>query len=133
MMVYPCKRLLREETIFFDYVSPVWPNDVAFQAGCGGISMRLVGWLSLVTLCAAPTAHAAESVDVALVLVTDVSRHIDDSEFELEKQGYSTALTNPKVLAAIKGGLTGAIAVAYCRICEQLRSAHGAGLERHTR
>lgn len=113
MMVYPCKRLLREYMIFFDYVPPDWPNDAAFQVGLWGIRMRLVRWLSLVTLCAASTAHAAESVDVALVLVTDVSRSIDDSEFELEKQGYSTALTNPKVLAAIKGGLTGAIAVAY--------------------
>ena len=31
----------------------------------------------------------------------------------LEKQGYSAALTNPKVLAAIKGGVAGAIAVSY--------------------
>ncbi len=30
-------------------------------------------------------------VDVALVLVTDVSRSIDDSEFQLEKQGYAAA------------------------------------------
>jgi hypothetical protein len=52
-------------------------------------------------------------VDVALVLVTDVSRSIDDSEFELEKQGYSAALTSPKVPAAIKGGLAGTIAVSY--------------------
>jgi hypothetical protein len=52
-------------------------------------------------------------VDVALVLVTDVSRSIDDNEFELEKQGYSTALTNSAVIAAIKGGAVGAVAVAY--------------------
>ena len=75
--------------------------------------MRLIGWLIPAILCLTPAAHSAEGVDVALVLVTDVSRSIDDSEFELEKQGYSTALTNPKVLAAIKGGLAGAIAVAY--------------------
>ena len=78
-----------------------------------GASMRLVGWLILMTLCLASTAHSAESVDVALVFVTDVSRSIDDSEFELEKQGYSAALTSPRVLAAIRGGLAGAIAVAY--------------------
>ena len=61
-----------------------------------------------------PTApRASESVDVALVLVTDVSRSIDDSEFALEKQGYSTAFTDPQVLAAIHSGATGAIAVAY--------------------
>jgi hypothetical protein len=60
-----------------------------------------------------PDARAAQSVDVALVLVTDVSRSIDDSEFNLEKQGYSSAFTSPQVLAAIRGGTTGAIAVAY--------------------
>jgi hypothetical protein len=58
-------------------------------------------------------ASAAQSVDVALVLVTDVSRSIDDSEFTLEKEGYSSAFTNPQVLAAIHGGTVGAIAVAY--------------------
>ena len=56
---------------------------------------------------------AAQSVDVALVLVTDVSRSIDDSEFNLEKQGYSDAFTSPQLLAAIHGGTVGAIAVAY--------------------
>jgi hypothetical protein len=55
----------------------------------------------------------AETVDVALVLVTDVSRSIDDSEFKLEKDGYASALTSTKVLEAIKGGPTGKIAIAY--------------------
>jgi Protein of unknown function (DUF1194) len=75
--------------------------------------VRSVGWVLLASLCLISIAHAAESVDVALVLVTDVSRSIDDSEFELEKQGYSAALTSPQVLAAIKGGVVGSIAVAY--------------------
>jgi hypothetical protein len=61
----------------------------------------------------ASTARAAQSVDVALVLVTDVSRSIDDSEFSLEKQGYSDALISPQVLVAIHGGAVGAVAVAY--------------------
>jgi Protein of unknown function (DUF1194) len=52
-------------------------------------------------------------VDVALVLVTDVSRSIDDSEFKLEKDGYAAAFTSPSVIAAIQGGPVGAIAVAY--------------------
>ncbi|MBS0559537.1 MAG: DUF1194 domain-containing protein [Proteobacteria bacterium] len=59
------------------------------------------------------TARAAESVDVELVLVTDVSRSIDDAEYMLEKQGYGSAFTDPHVLAAIRGGTVGAIAVAY--------------------
>jgi hypothetical protein len=57
--------------------------------------------------------YAADAVDVALVLVTDVSRSIDDREFDLEKDGYAAAFTNPTVLAAIRSGVNGAIAVAY--------------------
>ena len=59
------------------------------------------------------SAHAAEAVDLALVLVDDVSRSIDDREFELQKQGYKAAFSDPKVIAAIKGGVVGAIAVEY--------------------
>jgi hypothetical protein len=55
----------------------------------------------------------ADDVDVALVLVTDVSRSIDDSEFKLEKDGYTSAFTSQKVLDAIRGGPTGKIAVSY--------------------
>ena len=73
--------------------------------------MRVLALLMLCLL-AAP-ARAAEPVDVALVLVADVSRSIDDSEFQLQKQGYAQAFTNPKVLAAIKSGLVGSISVAY--------------------
>jgi hypothetical protein len=65
--------------------------------------------------------RAAQSVDVALVLVSDVSRSIDDSEFNLQKQGYSTAFTSPQVLAAIRGGTTGAIAVAYIEFAGNLQ------------
>jgi hypothetical protein len=61
----------------------------------------------------APAARAAEDVDVALVLVTDVSRSIDDSEYKLEKDGYAAAFTSPAVLNAIRGGPNGAVAVAY--------------------
>ena len=56
---------------------------------------------------------ATPPVDVALVLVTDVSRSIDDSEFQLEKHGYAAAFSDPRVIAAIKGGPNGRIAVAY--------------------
>lgn len=68
--------------------------------------------VSLLVLAAAKPAKA-DDVDVALVLVTDVSRSIDDSEFKLEKDGYTSAFTNQKVLQAIQGGPSGKIAVSY--------------------
>ena len=58
-------------------------------------------------------AHAGEDVDLALVLVTDVSRSIHDGEFKLEKDGYAAALTNPQVIAAIRRGPLGVIAISY--------------------
>ncbi|HEY0418586.1 MAG TPA: DUF1194 domain-containing protein [Acetobacteraceae bacterium] len=74
--------------------------------------MRWLMALLVVYSLSAP-ARAEESVDLALVLVTDVSRSVDDSEFDLQKSGYYAAFTSPEVLAAIRGGVVGAIAVNY--------------------
>jgi len=68
--------------------------------------------LLLLLLCPG-LARAAEPVDLVLVLVSDVSRSVDDSEFRMEKDGYAAAFNDPRVLAAIKGGPIGSIAVAY--------------------
>ncbi len=72
-------------------------------------ALLLAGIISILTI----TAHAAERVDVALVLLSDVSRSVDDGEFQLEKEGYASALQDACVLAAIQSGTAGAIAVAY--------------------
>ena len=80
------------------------------------IRSTLAASLCLVALClpgAGGASAATPPVDVALVLVTDVSRSIDDSEFQIEKQGYAAAFTDPRVIAAIQGGPAGRIAVAY--------------------
>jgi hypothetical protein len=57
------------------------------------------------------SSRAAEAVDLALVLAVDVSRSIDDQEFQLQREGYAAALTNPRVLKAIQSGPLRAIAV----------------------
>src|SRR5438270_12656764 len=54
---------------------------------------------------------SAQTTDLLLVLAADVSRSIDESEFALQRKGYSAALTDPRVLAAIRGGTTGTIAI----------------------
>jgi hypothetical protein len=58
-------------------------------------------------------AQAAEAVDMLLVLAADVSRSIDDGEFELQRKGYAAALTDPRVLRAIVSGNHHAIAVTF--------------------
>ena len=49
-----------------------------------------------------------ESVDLQLILTSDVSRSIDNEEFKLQREGYASALENPQVLSAIRSGPTGA-------------------------
>jgi hypothetical protein len=72
-----------------------------------------IGLLVALAAVAVAPANAADDVDLALVLVTDVSRSIDDSEFTLEKSGYAAAFTSNQVLTAIRNGPLGAIAVSY--------------------
>ena len=73
----------------------------------------LILLLLLLAEAGAGAARAAEPVDMTLVLVSDVSRSVDDSEFQMEKAGYAAAFNDPRVIAAIHGGAVGAIAVAY--------------------
>jgi hypothetical protein len=75
--------------------------------------MALVPMVALLLVPLAFAPARADDVDMALVLVTDVSRSIDDTEFTLEKDGYAAAFTSQRVLEAIKGGPLGKIAVAY--------------------
>ena len=56
---------------------------------------------------------AGESVDVALILAADVSRSIDAGEFRLQREGYSAAITSPRVLTAVQAGTHRAIAVCF--------------------
>jgi hypothetical protein len=58
-------------------------------------------------------AASAQNTDLLLVLAADVSRSIDEGEFDLQRKGYAAALTDPRVLAAIRGGTNGTIAVCF--------------------
>jgi hypothetical protein len=58
-------------------------------------------------------ARAEEAIDVALVLAVDVSRSIDEDEARLQREGYRVAVSDPAVVAAIRGGMIGAVGVAY--------------------
>ena len=75
-------------------------------------SALLAGFLCL----ASPGGGAAAQdtdVDLELVLAVDVSRSMDPTEQELQKQGYIAALQHPEVLAAIREGFLGRVAITY--------------------
>jgi hypothetical protein len=65
-----------------------------------------------VVLCLLSTARA-ETVDLLLVLAADVSRSIDAQKFQLQRDGYATAVTDHRVLDAIKSGPNGKIAICF--------------------
>jgi len=53
------------------------------------------------------------AVDLELVLAVDVSGSMDPREHRIQRAGYLAALIHPDVIAAIRGGLTGRIALTY--------------------
>ncbi|MFZ0841955.1 MAG: DUF1194 domain-containing protein [Xanthobacteraceae bacterium] len=58
-------------------------------------------------------AIAAEQVDLLLVLASDVSRSVDATKFKLQRDGYVAAISNPRVIEAIKSGPHGRIAICF--------------------
>ncbi len=62
---------------------------------------------------AASPAHAEIAVDLELVLAVDVSRSIDEVEAELQRRGYTEALTSRHVIDAILSGENKRIALCY--------------------
>ena len=55
----------------------------------------------------------AQDVDLLLVLASDVSRSVDTRKFQLQREGYAAALSNPKVIDAIRSGPHGRIAICF--------------------
>jgi hypothetical protein len=73
---------------------------------------RLLAAALLATALLVPAAaSAAEAVDLLLVFAVDVSRSIDQDKFQLQRDGYAAAMTNPRVIDAIRSGPHHRIAV----------------------
>lgn len=62
---------------------------------------------------AAPAAFATEAVDLLLVLAADVSRSVDQPKFQLQREGYAAAISDPRVLEAIMSGPNRRIAICF--------------------
>jgi hypothetical protein len=79
--------------------------------------MRAIRALLLLILAAAAAfpaaALAADQVDLLLVLAADVSRSVDNGKFQLQREGYAAAISDPRVLDAIKSGRVGRIGLTY--------------------
>ena len=75
-------------------------------------------WQALAIACCAAClalarpAAAQTPVDLQLVLAVDASGSVNQTRFELQRQGYAAAFRDRRVIAAVTAGAHGAIAVA---------------------
>ncbi len=77
-------------------------------------TIKILSSLVVASVILLPTAAmAAEDVDLMLVLAADVSRSIDATKFQLQREGYASAIADPHVLEAIRSGNTGKIGVTF--------------------
>lgn len=74
---------------------------------------RLATAACFLALTPVPVAAQEVAVDVELVLAVDVSASIDGGEVNLQRAGYLAALTDPRVVTAMLGGMLGRVAIAY--------------------
>jgi len=73
----------------------------------------LFGAMTAITLLGLAPSPRAETVDLQLILAADVSRSVDEDEFRLQREGYASAMTNPRVIKAIQSGPYRSIAVTF--------------------
>jgi len=77
-----------------------------------------IGKILLTLILAGMTLHpaavrAGNDVDLLLVLAADVSRSIDAAKFQLQREGYAAAISDPRVLDTIRSGHNGRIGVTF--------------------
>ncbi len=76
-------------------------------------TVRALLLLILTAVAAVPAAAAAEQVDLLLVLAADVSRSVDNAKFQLQREGYAAAISDPRVLDAIRSGRNGRVGLTF--------------------
>ncbi len=77
--------------------------------------MRRLGLAACATLllAAIPGTASAEPYDLALVLAVDVSRSVNDTRYDLQRDGYAQAFRDPAVIAAITDNAQHGVAVTF--------------------
>ena len=73
--------------------------------------MQMLAAAILICISFALPARAQTTVDLQLVLAVDTSGSVNETRFELQKEGYAAAFRNKRVLNAIRAGSTQSIAV----------------------
>ncbi len=61
----------------------------------------------------------SERVDMMICLAADVSESVTTLEYDLQKQGHAAAISDPRVVEVIQGGLRGKVAAIYVEWADQ--------------
>ncbi len=77
------------------------------------LSIAAIAVLAAAAVLPARAVAQGQTVDVAISLAADVSRSIDDEEFELQRKGYAAAVTSPQFMQAVQSGAHGAVALCF--------------------
>ena len=77
------------------------------------ISRRAAIVLAFASALFAASPARTEPVDLLLVLAADVSRSVDSQKFQLQREGYAAALSDPRVVDAVQSGRRGRIGVLF--------------------
>ena len=75
------------------------------------LMLRLLAIVTIVVAFALPARAQQATTDLLLVLAVDASGSVNQTRFDLQKQGYVAAFRHPQVLNAILSGATQSIAV----------------------
>jgi Protein of unknown function (DUF1194) len=73
--------------------------------------LRIVALAVSALVAVAPARAQQVTTDLLLVLAVDASGSVNQTRFDLQKQGYAAAFRHPQVLSAISSGSTQSIAV----------------------
>ena len=76
-------------------------------------TIKIVEGLVFASLAIFPAAAFSADVDLLLVLAADVSRSIDATKFQLQRDGYAAAMSDPRVLETIRAGRNGRIGLSF--------------------
>lgn len=84
---------------------------VASRAACRRLAVFLGCAAAVIALVGGTAVRAETAVDLQLVLAVDVSGSVNQTRFELQRDGYAAAFRNSRVLETIRSGPHQAIAV----------------------
>ena len=92
-------------------------------------SILVAAWLIGIGLPGAGARADDNHVDLLLVLAADVSKSVDAKKFQLQREGYAAAVSDPRVVKAMTGGTHRRIALCFIEWADDYEQSVIVGLD----